>query len=153
MALKNQEIAARIRRLRGHRAQTAIAKAIDVGERTYQTWEGGEAIPGYRNLEKLAEFHGVTEAYILEGVEPTNGETPDLFDVAGTSPGQLHRIEAELAAVRSLLQALATRFEVDAPPPPPGELGRRLRAVDSTGEDQERSENPSEEDAPPSTGG
>jgi transcriptional regulator with XRE-family HTH domain len=77
MALQNQDIAERLkdlRRARGNPPQTTVASRIGIGERTYQTWEQGEAKPSYRNLERLAEYYGVTEDFILTGHENSRPE-------------------------------------------------------------------------------
>jgi transcriptional regulator with XRE-family HTH domain len=92
MALRNTEIAARIRQLRSDRGdppQTLVAEAIGVSERAYQTWEAGEARPVYRNLERLAAYYGVTEDFILTG-RVGDGSS------GGFHEAQLTRIEAKL---------------------------------------------------------
>lgn len=92
MALRNEQIAARIRELRaakGNPPQPLVAAELGVGERTYQTWEQGEAKPGYRNLQRLAEYFGVGEDYILTGREDTDAEPI-------AEPAQLDRVEAKL---------------------------------------------------------
>lgn len=108
MALQNQEIGARLRELRRGRPQTAIAEALEVSERAYQNWEAGDAKPSYRNLQRLAEFYGVGEDYILTGSNPT--ETPDLMDGAlagdGTIREQLAEIQRQLAAATSERDAI-----------------------------------------------
>lgn len=96
MALQNQEIAGRIRELRGGRPQTVVADEIGVAERTYQNWEAGDAKPSYRSLQKLAAFYGVGEEFILTGAERTARDddalgTPDLLGAT-----QLDRIETKL---------------------------------------------------------
>jgi transcriptional regulator with XRE-family HTH domain len=67
MALRNQEIGARLRDLRGSRPQTLIASELGVAERTYQNWEAGDAKPSWRNLQKAASYYKVTEEFILTG--------------------------------------------------------------------------------------
>jgi transcriptional regulator with XRE-family HTH domain len=70
MALRNQDIADRIKALReqrGNPPQPVVAAAIHVSLRTYQNWEGGDAKPEYRNLESLAAYYGVSEQFILSG--------------------------------------------------------------------------------------
>lgn len=67
MALQNQEIGARLRELRGQKPQTVVADELGVAERTYQNWEGGDAKPSYRNLQRLADYFGVGEDFILAG--------------------------------------------------------------------------------------
>jgi transcriptional regulator with XRE-family HTH domain len=70
MALRNQEIAERIKALRearGNPPQPVVAAAVGVSLRTYQNWEGADAKPEYRNLENLAAYYGVSEQFILSG--------------------------------------------------------------------------------------
>lgn len=69
MALRNQEIAGRLRDLRGEVPQTRVAEEIGAAERTYQTWESGDAKPSWRFLERLAEYYKVSVSYIVEGAE------------------------------------------------------------------------------------
>src|SRR4051794_25614689 len=79
MALQNEEIAARLRELRkarGNPPQDTVAAELGVGDRTYQTWENAEAKPSYRSLQKLADYFGVGEDFILSG---TGRVTPDPF--------------------------------------------------------------------------
>lgn len=105
MALRNQEIAGRIRELRGRRPQTVVAEAIGVAERTYQNWEAGDAKPNYRSLQRLAEYYGIGEDYILSGrgtapaadVEAPGG-APDPFPALGVDE-QISRMEARLAGL------------------------------------------------------
>ena len=78
MALQNEEIAQRLvalRKAKGNPPQTVVASALGVGERTVQSWEQGEAKPGYRSLQKLAAYYGVGEDVILTGASRA---TPDL---------------------------------------------------------------------------
>jgi transcriptional regulator with XRE-family HTH domain len=67
MALRNQEIGARLRELRGEKPQTTVAGELGVAERTYQNWEAGDTKPSYRNLQILADYFRVGEEYILTG--------------------------------------------------------------------------------------
>jgi transcriptional regulator with XRE-family HTH domain len=79
MALRNQEIAQRIKDLReakGNPPQPIVAAAIQVSLRTYQNWEAGDARPEYRNLEALAAYYKVSEEFILTGVENAQQESP-----------------------------------------------------------------------------
>jgi transcriptional regulator with XRE-family HTH domain len=79
MALRNQEIAQRIKELRegkGNPPQPIVAAAVGVSLRTYQNWEGGDAKPEYRNLENLAAYFGVSEEFILTGTENSQPESP-----------------------------------------------------------------------------
>lgn len=78
MSLNSAEIAERITELRrrhGNRSQRSTAARIGVGERTYQTWEGAEAVPRHENLERLAAYFGVSDSYILYG-ETARPEDP-----------------------------------------------------------------------------
>lgn len=134
----------RIKALRETRrlTQPAVVELLDaragarvVTLRGYQAWEAGGGIR-WDNAKLLAEVLGVEAEHLMAG-----------FPDEEIDKSQLDQIQAELSAVRALLQALATRFEVDAPPAPPGELGRRLRAVDPTREDQQPPESPEAEDS------
>lgn len=79
MALRNQEIAERLKELRaskGNPPQKLVAAKIGIEPRTLQTWEAGDAKPSYRNLEPLARFYGVSEEFILTGTENSEPESP-----------------------------------------------------------------------------
>jgi transcriptional regulator with XRE-family HTH domain len=114
MALRNQEIGARLRDLRGSRPQTLIANELGVAERTYQNWEAGDAKPSWRNLQKVASYYRVTEEFILTGADggrelPADVASNDkVEDVAvefrervNATHSQLDRIEGRLGEARS----------------------------------------------------
>ena len=101
MALRQKEIGARLASLRERRrlTQEAAAAGLKVSYRALQKWEAGDARPVWRNLERLAEFYGVSEEYILSGSEQP--PTPE---------GQLDRIEAKVDELRELIELItATR--------------------------------------------
>jgi transcriptional regulator with XRE-family HTH domain len=115
MALQNREIGARLRELRGQKPQTAVADELGVSERTYQNWEAGDAKPSYRNLQRVAEYFGVREDYILAG-EPErtviNGKVVQDASVT-PSPFPERTIEGALAGILAQIQAqLAEQTEV-----------------------------------------
>lgn len=87
-AQRREELAARIKELRGLRTQQAIADRVGVTMRAYQAWEAGGGIT-WENIEALAKVFGVSEDYLLYG------EVGDRLR-AGT---QLERIEAKLDAL------------------------------------------------------
>jgi transcriptional regulator with XRE-family HTH domain len=87
-AQRREELAARIKELRGLRTQQSIADRVGVTMRAYQAWEAGGGIT-WENIEALAKVFGVSEDYLL------SGEVGDRLR-AGT---QLERIEAKLDAL------------------------------------------------------
>lgn len=105
MALRNQEIGARLRELRGEKPQTTVAEELGVGERTYQTWEAGDAKPSYRNLQRLAVYFDVGEDFILSGAPAAApAKSPDVFSIA---PGR-----DIAAALAGLAEAIAQQNEL-----------------------------------------
>ena len=64
-----------------------------VALRTYQTWEAGDAMPRWHNLQKIAESYGVTVDDIL-------GNPPE------PKPDRLDHVEAELAKIREDIDEL-----------------------------------------------
>lgn len=107
MALRNQDIADRLKQLRadkGNPPQTTVAKAIDVGERTYQSWEQGDAKPSYRNLQALAEYYGVGEDYILTG--QSQAETPNPFRLSDQMDGGFDEFRAHVSGIHARLDQL-----------------------------------------------
>jgi transcriptional regulator with XRE-family HTH domain len=115
MALQNQEIAARIRELRGARPQTLVADEMGVSERTLQNWEAGTAKPSYRSLQAIATYYKVPEEFILTGGRRSlartggSGETPDVFPVTvnrldGPLEERITHIEGTLQEIVLLLE-------------------------------------------------
>jgi transcriptional regulator with XRE-family HTH domain len=99
VAERQREVGARLRELRGARPQPLLADAIGVTLRAYQAWEAGESGIAWRNLHALAEYHDVSENFLLYGDEKPEG--------AGS---QLDRIEAKLDKI------LGRLGPTDAPP-------------------------------------
>lgn len=111
MALRNQEIGGRLRELRGEKPQTTVALELGVGERTYQTWEAGDAKPSYRNLQRLADYFGVPEEFILTGTAPSPVDTPDPFtqaQPAGPVEVRLDAVQGDLATILAAMTAQLT---------------------------------------------
>lgn len=90
---RRREMADRLRELRGPKPQPAIANAIGVGLRTYQTWEEAAVSPSWENLQALAGHFNVSEDYLLYGEAETQGPK-----------SQLDRVEGKLDEVLSLLR-------------------------------------------------
>jgi hypothetical protein len=65
-AQRRQEVADRIRELRGSVPQPVIAERVGVTLRAYQAWEAGGGI-GWENLIRLSKALGVSEEYLLYG--------------------------------------------------------------------------------------
>jgi transcriptional regulator with XRE-family HTH domain len=112
MALRNQEIGARLRELRGQKPQTTVADELGVSERAYQGWEGGEAKPSYRNLQRLAAYFNVGEDFILTGerrgsVPPASG-TPVLAARRESGEDRLARMEQEIAGLIAAVSDVIT---------------------------------------------
>lgn len=102
MTLQRGAAAARIaqlRRDRGNPPQEVVASKLGVSHRAVQAWESGETRPSYRNLEKLADFYGVTPEYLLLGQE--DGEKPNpllLSEQIETMADEFRGYVAELKA-------------------------------------------------------
>lgn len=112
MALRNQEIAQRIKELREGRGmppQPVVAAAVGVSLRTYQNWEGGDAKPEYRNLERLAEFYGVSEEFILTGSENSRPESPVV--VSETVEGGFEEFRAYVDELKEGLATIDQRLD------------------------------------------
>lgn len=134
MALRNHEIGARIKSLRANRGnppQPTVALAIGVAERTYQTWESGEAKPSYRNLQKIAEYYSVSESYILEGVDdrPVVEGVPEQLEQVSKSfderVTEIEKRQQHLVETVDKIYALVRRLVREDVPAPPADLGRR----------------------------
>lgn len=83
----SEQLASRLRTLRGPRSQQAVATETGVSVRAYQSWEAGHGI-SWPNLESLAYVLGVDPAQLLDTATPANNSGV----VRASAP-----IEAELA--------------------------------------------------------
>lgn len=93
------EMANRIKELRGAKPQPVVADEVGVRLRTYQHWEAGDGI-AWENLQRLAKLFGVSENYLLYGLdEPIGPES------------QLDRIEKQGAASAAALADLSQRLQ------------------------------------------
>jgi transcriptional regulator with XRE-family HTH domain len=129
MALKNQAIAQRIRGLRearGNPPQPIVAAKVGVSLRTYQNWEAGDAKPEYRNLERLSDYFGVSEEFILTGAENSVPESPVVMtrtveDVRAEFQRHVQLMRADLEKVLRnqvlLMRALGVREEASTGEP------------------------------------
>lgn len=101
----------RIRELRGDKPQTLVADEMGVAERTYQGWEQGETKPSYRSLQKLANYFGVPEEFILTGGRRHLSRTPHA-DGNNTTPDPLPpSLEERIAAMERRLETHAAKVE------------------------------------------
>jgi hypothetical protein len=91
---KREDIASRIRVLRGARPQPQIAHEVGVTLRAYQEWEAGGGI-AWPNLRRLAEVHGVTTDWLENG----DGQPEHAH-------AQLDRIERKLDELLARLGAI-----------------------------------------------
>lgn len=90
-----QDVAARLKQLRGRMPQSRLAGRIDVSLRAYQTWEAGSSAPNWENLERLAAFYGVSENFLLYG-----------SDSRPIQRDQLDRIEARISEIEGQLRQI-----------------------------------------------
>jgi len=91
---KQEDVAARIRALRGTRPQPQIADEVGVTLRAYQEWEAGGGI-AWPNLRKLADVHRVSTNWLEHG-----DEQPE------RAHSQLDRVEQKLDDVLARLGAV-----------------------------------------------
>lgn len=62
-----------------------VAKETNIGTPTFSNWKNGKYVPKADKIQKIAEFLGVTERFIMEGEESNqsdghylNGETAQM---------------------------------------------------------------------------
>lgn len=67
----------RIRKLRGSRTQSKLARELGTESLTVSRWELGRTEPSAENLAKLAAHFGVTEAYLRYGTAVTSEPVHD----------------------------------------------------------------------------
>jgi hypothetical protein len=117
---KQDDVASRIRALRGARPQPQIAGEVGVTLRAYQEWEAGGGI-AWPNLLKLAEVHRVSTSWLEHGDEQPKG-----------AHSQLDRIEQKLDEVHARLGAVAVDdlFETPERKPVTLKAGTESRRVD-----------------------
>jgi transcriptional regulator with XRE-family HTH domain len=96
-----QRIGARITQLREerHLTQQAAAQRVQVGYRTYQSWEAGDHTPQWHNYERLAAAFGVRVEDIIGAPPKLGPAVPDDLE------RRLVRIEARLDQLLALLDA------------------------------------------------
>ncbi|MDP2712323.1 MAG: helix-turn-helix transcriptional regulator [Solirubrobacteraceae bacterium] len=112
-----QEVAARIRELRGLIPQPVIADRCDVSLRAYQEWEAGGGIK-WENYGKLAAALNTTVEYLMHG----GGEAR-----VGDDPGQLDRIEQALAEFGDRLARIESGLDAKAPEDPRTRTATKIR--------------------------
>ena len=78
--IKNQKLMLKIKQLRrnNNESQTALSKVIGVSIRTIQNWEYGKVDVPSKKLELIAQYYGVTVAYLLKEEEEEEEEEEDL---------------------------------------------------------------------------
>ena len=69
--IKNQKLMLKIKQLRrnNNESQTALSKVIGVSMRTIQNWESGKVDVPSKKLELIAQYYGVTVAYLFKEEE------------------------------------------------------------------------------------
>lgn len=112
MALEDKARGQRIAQMRKRRRMTqqAMAEALDVSYRAYQTWEAG-TMPEWSNVEKLAKFFRVKPEAIIGEAEPGPEEAPQLDRIEqALSNGLAEKVDQVLAnqdRILALLEYLA----------------------------------------------
>lgn len=106
-AQRREEIAGRIRELRGGVPQPVIAERVGVTLRAYQAWEAGGGI-GWENLIRLAKALDVSEEYLLYG--DAGDERRAGTRLENVERAQ-HRIEAKIDA---LMEKLGVEVDEEA---------------------------------------
>jgi transcriptional regulator with XRE-family HTH domain len=91
----------RIRQLRKHKrvSQEAVAQAVGVTLRAYQSWERGEGEIRHDNLRRLAEHFAVSEDYIEYGRNTGRAESAvisETLDIGAELLARLIRVEEKL---------------------------------------------------------
>jgi hypothetical protein len=98
-----EDLASRIRALRGPRPQPQIAAEVGVTLRAYQGWEAGGGI-AWPNLRKLAEVHRVSTNWLEHGDEhPEHAHS------------QLDRIEQKIDEMLARLGAVTVGDPFETP--------------------------------------
>ena len=74
--IKNQKLMLKIKQLRrnNNESQTALSKVIGVSMRTIQNWESGKVDVPSKKLELIAQYYGVTVAYLFKEEEEEEEE-------------------------------------------------------------------------------
>lgn len=102
--------------------QQAVAQKLGIGYRTIQSWEAGEVVPEWPNVERLAKYYKVRPEEIM-------GELPPM------RPAQLDRIEAKLDELLAILRpgtspgdvAETAAARIEATPPEAAPAPKRPR--------------------------
>lgn len=102
MALADKARGQRIAQLRKRTpglTQQRLSEKLGVGYRTVQSWESGDVMPEWDNVERLAKFFKVRPEQVI-------GEAPPV------EPAQLDRIEAKLDQLQSVVTRAAIELEL-----------------------------------------
>lgn len=126
-------LAARVRAARGYADldQPDLAKALAMSVETYGRIESGKRSPSDRELDLISAATKVPRPFLDSG-----------FATQATTG-----LEQRLAVLEAQVSRLLLRAEAAGPPPPGGELGRRLRDTETSAGDPPRSDSGREADA------
>lgn len=129
---RGREIAARARAARAYADldQPALAKALSVSVETYARVDAGTRIPDDREMDVIAAATNVPRAFFDSG-----------FAIQAATG-----LERRIAVLEAQISRLLLR-EAGELPPPPGELGHRLRGGPPSGEGPRQSGSEPEADA------
>ena len=126
-------LAARVRAARGYADldQPDLAKALAMSVQTYGRIESGGRPPTNDELDLIAATTKVPRPFLDSG-----------FATQATTG-----VEQRLAVLEAQVSRLLLRAEAAGPPPPGGELGRRLRETEPSAGDPPQSGSDREADA------
>lgn len=105
MATEDESLGTRLRALRDSRGlkQNQVAEHIrNVSQSAICSWEKGRGTPSDKNLAALAQFFGVSKAYLLHGED-----TPKR--IAVTAPQKPASLAPQSALPQSLMRSLTPR--------------------------------------------
>lgn len=87
-----------------------VAKETGIGTATMSNWKNGKYVPKTDKIQKIAEFLGTTEKFIMEGIETESKES-------SLTRRDIKQIEDILSDTESLLKQDGLMFDGDPATP------------------------------------
>ena len=82
--IENKEVMARnIKRYMNEKGVTPIdvCRALDLKQNTFSDWVNAKAYPRIDKIQKMADYFGVSKAFLVEDIVPVTHFTPDEVDI------------------------------------------------------------------------
>lgn len=92
----------RLKRLRGKRTQSEVAKSLGITRARYSHYENGRNEPDTEMLQKLADYYQVTVDYLLNGDDNDGKKETDLIDLLEEIKKRPYYIDPKTGRIRQI---------------------------------------------------